>query len=164
MDNNAEIIANYTQWVESIRSIARIYLIPKDDAEISGMLQKDSKRMGDAVSAVEVAVSLVGIFHALMTQHSVSSQKALTDISFTLAENPFWVQYQSFLMPLYQASFNAIQDFHLSKKEPLWDKMEYRNKYLWLEILPLIAKQLYGFAYMRKVSYQFKKSIEGLVK
>jgi len=163
MGNNAEIIANYTQWVESVRSIARKYLVPNDDPEIGKLLAADAKRMGDAVSAVEVVVSIVGIFKSLITSHPISSQLALTDISFTLTENSFWQQHAGVIMPIYHAGFNAVLDFHLSKKEPLWDKMEYRNKYLWLEILPLIAKQLHGFAYMRKVSDHFKKSIEGLV-
>lgn len=145
-------------WVTNVRDLAKKFLMPLEGSED----MKNPRLVADAIGAVEVVVSICNMFRALIT--SSSGRQSLWDLTFLLNSNPFWVQNRTFFMPLLIAAQNANMDYVQGNTEPLWDKLYYHNKQVWLELLPMVVYQLHGPAKMQLVSLEMKKSFEAFVK
>ena len=144
-----------------IRDLANKFLVPPEGTNES----KDAKKMGDALAAVEVIVSLISIFNTVFNTTKTNPLNAIADLTFTLNTNPFWIKNAGYLMPLFTAALNGAMDYRDTEnnKEPMWDKLRYHDRNMWLELLPAIMMLVHGYIGMRAVSNEMKKTFEAMV-
>ena len=162
----SEITSFLLSQNEKLRDIAKKFLIPEKVPE------QDSRKLAEATAAVEVVLSVVNIFNTIYSNQRHTCLAAITDLTFALNSNVFWVKNSGYLMPLLNGAINAALDYKEAEEklaeeklpEPLWDKFDYHNKFAWLEILPAIVFLVHGFGKMRVHSTEIKKSFEAFVK
>ncbi|MGH7744024.1 MAG: hypothetical protein ACREQ5_04290 [Candidatus Dormibacteria bacterium] len=164
MNNLAELKEGVSLLIDNnarVRALANKFLLPKETSEDT----KDNLKMGNALAAVEVVCSLVNVFSALLTTNPVFTQIAITDLTFGLNSNSFWVRNTGHLMPLFIASINGISDYNLMalENEPRWSDLRAQGKNLWLEILPTIVFLIHGYPRMKECSIEIKKSFASIL-
>ena len=144
-----------------VRDVAHLYLIPKPDSDEA----KDSRKMAMAYGAGEVMVSIYNIFLGLRNPSENAMYFMLTDLTAALNTNPFWVQHTGSLMPLFIAAVNAANDARQLQieNEPRWKDLEAQSRCLWVELFPAIIFLVHGYAAMRLMSVDIKKTFLGLM-
>lgn len=158
---NESVIQLVSAHQKHIRDLATKFLVPTEGTNES----KDAKKMGDALAAVEVVISLVNIFNTVFNTSRTNLLDTIVDLTFTLNSNPFWARNSAYLMPLFTAALNSAMDYRDTEnnKEPLWEKLRYHDRNMWLELLPAIMFLVHGYIGMRLVSNEMKKTFEAMV-
>lgn len=153
--------------VMEVRALAQHYLMPeKPTAEKDAGSPEFIRKLADSTAAVEVVCSLVNMFGVMTGLVYYSSEAAVTDLTFVLNTNQFWLKNSTYLMPLVSSAINAFSDNHKLREvpQPMWDSLAYHNRNVWLEILPAVVFCLNGHAAMRTVSLEMKQAFEKFLK
>lgn len=146
---------------DKVRAIAHKFLVPTKDSEES----KDARKMAQGYAASEVMVTVFNIFRGLKTPSENAMFDLLNNMTIALNTNPFWAQYVGTLMPLFIAAVNGANDARELQVmgETKWNALQGQSKDLWVEIMPAIVFLVHGYAAMRLVSTEIKKSFLGLM-
>lgn len=125
---------------------------------------KEAKGLADSSAAVEVVCSIANVFGVMNGLRNFMPEQAITDLTFALNTNQFWIRNAQYLMPILNSAINASLDGRTQSLETgtLWGNMQYHNKFAWLELLPAIMFCLRGNTEMRRVSLEMKKAFEPL--
>lgn len=149
--------------VMEVRALAQHYLLPEKPTNEKELGAPEfMRKMADAAAAVEVICSIVNVFGVMTGLRHFSGDSAITDLTFVLNTNQFWLKNSSYMMPLVNSSVNAFSDNYAltEKPQPLWGALVYHNRNVWLELLPAVVFCLSGHSAMRKVSLEMKQSFE----
>ncbi len=149
-----------------VRELATHYLMPPKPQDEREKGSPDFiRKMAGATAAIEVMCSLVNAFGVMHGLRNYSSNAAIADLTFALNTNTFWIANSAYLVPLLNGAVNSTLDaeLQLSENQPLWNYLQYHNKFCWLELLPAIVFCLKGYGEMRKVSLEMKKAFEPLL-
>lgn len=158
-----QIYSMQLRVAKDVRDLAVHYFMPERPQEERERGNPEyMKRVALASGAVEVICSLVNVFGVMHGLRTYSAEQAITNLTFTLNTNPFWVANVQYLMPLLNAAMNAFSDnIELkAKQQPLWENMYRHNKQVWLELLPAVMFCLKGYSAMREKSLELKQSFE----
>ncbi len=169
LEHVQETVSLRLKAMNDVRELCKKFLapdLPSDQGQDGKGSPEYMRRLADSALAGEVVISLFNIFGVMSGSPNYSSENAVADLVFTLNTNPFWVKNDKYLMPIVNASINALVDNQelRFKPETLWARLEYHNKFMWLEILPAVVFCLYGYGKMRKISLEMKKTFEGLLR
>lgn len=158
------LLALRLRVTEDIRKTASHYFLPAEKpADNNTFAQTEySKKLAESHLAVELVCSLVNVFGVMLRSDIFSTEAAISDLTFSLNTNPFWVKNSSYLMPVLAIAVNGVLDAKKLrlKNEPLWSNLWYQSRNLWLEVLPAILFCLSGYAEMQKKSLEIKQSFE----
>jgi len=161
------VLSMRVQVAADTRALAQHYLLPEKPKQVPGQpppveTPEFVRRMADASGAVEVICSLTNIFGVMTGFKNFSAESSISDLTFVLNTNPFWVKNATYLVPLLNTAINAFEDNRQlrAQNQPLWNGLEYHHRNAWLEILPAIVFVLKGYAEMRKVSLEMKQAFE----
>jgi hypothetical protein len=163
---NPELDNLYTmrmQTVGDIRALAQHYFTPTKPIDPKDPAAAEfPRKQAEAALAVELVCSLVNMFGVMAGLKNYSGELAIADLTFTLNTNPFWVKNAAYLMPILGTAVNAFQDNTQLKANPspLWEKLQYHNASVWLEILPAVLFCLKGAAAMREKSLEMKQAFD----
>lgn len=146
---------------KKVRDLASNYLIPKEGSEAA----KDAQKMAEGFAATDLVVSLFRIFQGLQNPAENSMYQMLSDLTFGLNTNPFWVRHAGTLMPLFIAAVNAANDARQLRINPeeRWKGLEHQSRCLWVELIPAIIFLVHGYGAMQLASLEIKKSFLGLM-
>lgn len=151
------------QTVKDVRALAEYYFTPVKPADPKDPAAAEyPRKLAEAALAVELVCSLVNMFGVMAGLKNYSGESAIADLTFTLNTNPFWVKNAAYLMPILGVAVNAFQDNTQLKANPsaLWEKLQYHNASVWLEILPAVLFCLKGAAVMREKSLEVKQAFD----
>jgi hypothetical protein len=163
MDNQTtdEFYAAKIQNVKGIRELAQHYLLPEKPATPAEQGSPEfNKKMALATGAVEVVCSIVNLFGVMRKNRMYSPESVIPDLVFALNTNVFWLANASYLMPILNASVNAINDNASLKLkgDASWGPLEYHNNNVWLELLPAVLFCIKGYPVMREKSLEMKQA------
>jgi len=160
-EEKAAVIQAVLAEAKQLRELVQEFLVPKEGTEES----KDPARMANSLYAVEAVLGIINIFSALERPSGVATFTAITDLTFALNYNPWWVANASYIMPILSSAVNACLDSaELGiKSEPRWEPMRASCNRVWLEILPAIVLRVHGYAHMRACSVRMKQSFDGVL-
>lgn len=157
------ILTLRVQTVKDVRALAQHFFIPPTPADPKSLEGVEfPRKQAEAALAVELVCSLVNMFGVMAGLKNYSGESAIADLTFTLNTNPFWIKNAAFLMPILSVAVNAFQDNTRLKANPspLWEKLQYHNASVWLEILPAVLFCLKGAAAMHEKSLEMKQAFD----
>jgi hypothetical protein len=151
------------QTIADVRALAQHYFLPVQPADLKSLEGVEyPRKQAEAALAVELVCSLVNMFGVMAGLKNYSGESAIADLTFALNTNPFWIKNAAFLMPILSIAVNAFQDNTRLKASPspLWEKLQYHNASVWLEILPAVLFCLKGAPAMREKSLEMKQAFD----
>lgn len=159
-----KVLQTHTDALVEMRQRASKFLMPDPPSSEDEKKSLDyQRRLADSLAALDVFMSLMNVSGTMVGSGNFSTIAAISDLTFALNTNTFWIKNASYLVPILNMAINAFLDFNvmaIGPNEPLWKELRYHNRNCWLEILPALVLCLKGHYTMRKCSLEMKKTFE----
>jgi len=155
------------EFSNQVRTLSLRHFMPTKTLPDGKSNPEDHPAMrAEAIHAASCMVSLARIFKAIETYDPSYILPVIVDLSFGLAENPFWKQHSGVLVPIYKSCLHASVTARLLRVMPNKTEqqtgIQLRQEKQWYSIFVTAYDCLYGASKSFDISTLLIQELEHL--